>query len=132
MNKIKIITRWTVLIALMAIPALSLGSSTMPADKFPINIPESVNLPSGGGLSLAEIKTLIITIANWLMILGVIVAVLFLAWGSIRWITARGDTNSLKTAQAIIRNGIIGLIVLFGIGVILRTAAGLISRTFFI
>lgn len=119
MNKMKTIAKWAIPAAMVAMPLLSLAQ------------PPGLNIPTGQAITLGEVQNLITTIANWLMIIGVIIAVLFLAWGGIKWITAGGDPKKADEAKTIIKNGFIGLVILFGIGVILRTAAGLISRTFF-
>lgn len=122
-SKMKTIAKWAIPAAMMAMPLLSLA--------LPITPPGTLEIPTGDSLSLAEVKALIVTIANWLMIVGVLIAVLFLAWGGIRWITAGGNPETAGKARETIKNGIIGLVILFGIGVILKTAAGLISRSFF-
>lgn len=122
-SKMKTIAKWAIPAVMIAMPLLSLAQ--------PIPVPELLEVPTGDPLSLAEVKGLIVTIANWLMVVGVIIAVLFLAWGGIRWITAGGNPETAGKAKETIKNGLIGLVILFGIGVILRTAAGLISRSFF-
>lgn len=122
MDKMKTIAKWAIPAAMAAMPLLSLA--------LPIN-PPGVNIPTGQALTLGNVEAIIIRIANWLMIIGVIIAVLFLAWGGIKWITAGGEPKAADEAKGIIKNGFIGLVILFGIGVILRTAAGLIDRTFF-
>lgn len=123
MDKIKTIAKWAIPAAMMAMPLLSLAQ--------PIPAPGGLNIPTGNAITLNEVENIIIRIANWLMIIGVVIAVLFLAWGGIKWITAGGDPKKADEAKGIIKNGIIGLVVLFAIGVILRTAASLITRTFF-
>lgn len=123
MDKMKTLAKWVIPAAMIALPLLSLAQ--------PIPPPGGLNVPTGVGLTLSDVEDLIVTIANWLMIIGVVVAVLFLAWGGIKWMTAGGDSKKSDEAKTIIKNGFIGLVVLFGIGVILRTAAGLITRTFF-
>lgn len=122
MDKMKTIAKWAIPAAIVAMPLLSLAQ---------IPPPSGLNIPGGNAITLNEVENIIIRIANWLMIIGVIIAVLFLAWGGIKWITAGGDPKGADAAKTIIKNGIIGLVVLFAIGVILRTAASLITRTFF-
>lgn len=122
MNKIKTISKWAVPAVMITMPLLVLA---LPID------PGTVNIPTGGALTLNEIKNIIVTVANTLMVVGVILAVVFLAWGGIKYMTARGDPTNTKEAMGVVKNGVIGLVILFGIGVILRTAAGLITRSFF-
>lgn len=118
MNKMKTLAKWAIPAAMVAMPLLTLAVE--------LNVPTA-----GEALTLNNIKDIIITIANWLMTIGVVIAVLFLAWGGIKWITAGGDSKKVDDAKAIIKNGFIGLVVLFGIGIILRTASSLITRSFF-
>lgn len=92
---------------------------------------DGLNLPGGSAIGFYEVQRILTQIANWLMSVGVVIAVIFLSWGAIKWMAAGSDPERLKSAKATIRNGIIGVIILYGIGVILRTAEGLIYRTFF-
>lgn len=96
-----------------------------------MKIAQDLNLPGGNIITFNEVQNILTQIANWLMSVGVVIAVIFLAWGAIKWMAAGGDPERLKSAKATVRNGIIGVIILYGIGVILRTAEGLIYRTFF-
>ena len=82
----------------------------------------------GQAITLNEVERLINGIARFLIIVSIIVAVIFIVYGGIRWIAAPGDPTAAKT---IIKNGIIGAIIILGVGVILQTLQGVISRTFF-
>lgn len=86
---------------------------------------------SGNAIDLPEIQGLIETIARFLIIVGVIVAVIFIIWGGITWMAAGGNDEAAGAAKTRIKNGIIGAAVVLGVGVILQTVAGLVSRTFF-
>ncbi|MDP3731305.1 MAG: hypothetical protein Q8R34_02315 [bacterium] len=83
---------------------------------------------AGQAVTLNEVERLIDGIARFLIVVSVIVAVIFIVYGGIRWIAAPGDPAAAKT---IIKNGIIGAIIILGVGVILQTLQGVISRTFF-
>jgi hypothetical protein len=102
--------------ALVALPILSFAA---------------VNLPTGTELTLTKIQQLIETLANWLIIIGVVIAVIFIIWGGIKYMTAGGNDATIKEAKSSIFNGIIGAAVVLGVGVILRTTAALVTRTFF-
>lgn len=84
---------------------------------------------TGGGqaITLVEIEQLIQRIAGFLIVIGVVIAVIFIIWGGITYMAA-SDTAKAKTR---IFNGIIGAAVVLGVGVILQTIAGLVARTFF-
>lgn len=86
---------------------------------------------TGTGITLVEIQTLITRIAQFLIVVAVIIAVIFIIWGGILYMAARGDETKAETAKTTIYNGIIGAAVVLGVGVILQTLAGIITRTFF-
>lgn len=91
----------------------------------------AVNLPTGTELTLTKIEQLIETVADWLMIIGVVIAVIMIIWGGLKYMTARGDPAKAKEATSSIWHGVIGAAVVLGVGVILRTTAALVTRTFF-
>lgn len=83
---------------------------------------------AGQAFTLDEIKRLIDGFARFLIVVSVIVAVIFIVYGGIRWIVAPADPAA---AKQIIQNGVIGAIIILGVGVLLQTLQGVISRTFF-
>jgi type IV secretory pathway VirB2 component (pilin) len=119
MEKVKKIARW-------AVPAALL----LPLIAFAVEVP-GTNLPGGTELTLTKIKDIIQTVANWLIIVGVIIAVIYIIWGGVSYMAARGDAAKAKTATEHIKNGVIGAAIVLGVGVILRTVAALVVRTFF-
>lgn len=86
---------------------------------------------TGSAITLDEIKDRITQIATFLIIVGVILAVIFIIWGGIAYMFAGGDETKSGEAKARIWNGVIGAGVVLAVGVILQTLAGLIARTFF-
>lgn len=125
-NKMTKISRWGIAAAMMAMPLVSLAT----------HIPGHVDvggvvLPGGEGLTLGNIQGIIEDVATWLMVVGVIIAVIFIVWGGVRYMTAGGDSKKTEEAKSTIINGLIGAVVVLGVGVIIRTAAGLVTRTFF-
>ena len=85
----------------------------------------------GTAVTLNEIEALIRRIAQFLIIVSVIVAVIFIIWGGVMYMAARGNEEQATKAKTTIFNGIIGAAVVLGVGVILQTLAGLITRSFF-
>lgn len=81
--------------------------------------------------SLSYIQGLIQTIANFLIIVGVVIAVIFIIWGGITWMSAGGDDAKAKTAKTRIKNGIYGAAIVLGVGVILQVIAKIITASFF-
>ena len=116
MDKMNKIARWGITAAIMAAPFISLAA---------------VNLPEGTAIDLNKIQTLIETIANFLIVIVVIIAVIYIVWGGLQYMTARGDSAKATKALDAIKNGVIGAAVVLGVGVILRTVAGLVTRSFF-
>ena len=86
---------------------------------------------TGTPITLVEIENLIKRIAQFLIIVSVIIAVIFIIWGGVMYMAARGDETAATNAKTTIFNGIIGAAVVLGVGVILQTLAGLITRSFF-
>ena len=116
MNKYKNILVMIVFGAMLALPLMSMA----------INAP---GVPvAGQAVTLDEVERIINGIARFLIVISVIVAVIFIVYGGIRWIASPGDPAAAKT---IIKNGIIGALIILGVGVLLQTLQGVISRTFF-
>lgn len=116
MEKFGKVAKWAVPAALMALPLLSLAT---------------VTLPAGTELDLSKIQAIIERIANFLIIIGVVIAVIFIVWGGIRYMMAHGDPGKAKTAKDSIIHGIIGAVVVLAVGVILNTLSAIITRSFF-
>ncbi len=119
MEKFKKLARWAVPAALL-LPLMVLA----------VEVP-GTNLPGGTELTLQKIKDIIQTVANWMIIVGVIIAIIYIIWGGVMWMAARGDEAKVKSAKLSIRNGLIGAVIVLGVGVILRTVAAVVVRTFF-
>lgn len=83
---------------------------------------------TGTPVTLSEVQGRIQQIAQFLIVISMVIAVIFIVYGGIRYMTSSGDP---KEAKAIIKNGIIGAAIVLAVGVILQTVAGLVTRTFF-
>lgn len=116
MNKYKNILVVLVFGVMLAMPLLTMA----------LNDPE-VNQP-GQAVTLNEVENLIEGAARFLIVVSVIVAIIFIIYGGIRWIATPGDPTA---AKQIIKNGVIGALIILGVGVLLQTLQGVISRTFF-
>ena len=119
METVKKVARVAVPLALMALPLVSLALTSPTA---PI---------TGTGITLQEVQDRIDQIANFLIVVSIIIAVAFIVWGAIVWMSAGGNEDRVKSGKAFVVNGIIGAAVVFAIGVILSTLQGVIARTFF-
>jgi len=120
MNKIQKVAYVSMMVLVLLMPVLVLAA--LPDPTVPLQ---------GGAVTLAEIEARITQIARFLIIIGVILAVIFIIWGGIMYMFAGGDDTKTTAAKARIMNGIIGAAVILAVGVILQTVAGLIARSFF-
>lgn len=119
MNKMKTIGKWM-------IPA---ATALLPFVVFALNAP-APNV-AGQAITLSEIENLIGGIARFLIVVSIVIAVIFIIYGGIRWIAARDDETAVTNAKAIVKNGILGALVVLAVGVILQSLAGIVSRSFF-
>ncbi len=119
MDKFKKLGKVAIPLALAVLPILAFAALPTPV------------AGTGTGLTLDKIQAIIERVASFLVIIGVILAVLFIVWGGIKYMTARGDPAKSKEAKESIIHGVIGAAVVLGVGVILSTTAALVTRTFF-
>jgi len=82
---------------------------------------------SGAPVTLSEVQDRIQQIAQFLIIISMVIAVAMIVWGAVRYMV----TQDAAGARKVIFAGIIGAAVVLGVGVILQTTAGLITRSFF-
>lgn len=80
-------------------------------------------LPAGQAITLSDIVRLISDVVNILLIVSGVVVVGIIVWAGILVATSRGDTGQYKKGMDTLKNGVIGAIVIFGVGVIVRTLA---------
>ena len=92
----------------------------------PVMVSAQLNDPSpplsGDAIELADLESIIETIANFLIAIGVIIAVIFIIIGGIKYMAAGGDSSKAADARNMIINGLIGAAVVLGVGVLLSTA----------
>ncbi len=86
---------------------------------------------SGQAIDLRYIEFIIQRIAEFLIVFGVVIAVIMIIWGGISWILAGGNDERLKTAKKRVWNGVIGAAIVLGVGVILQTIARILNKGFF-
>lgn len=118
MDRIKRFSKYLVPLTLAFLPVLVFAQLQPP-------------IPTGTGITLPEIEKRISQVANSLIVVGVIIAVIFIIWGGVLYMAAGGDPKKVETAQTRIKSGLIGAIIVLGVGVILNTLAKVVTRTFF-
>ena len=89
------------------------------------------DLPAGKPITLPELDSLIGRVASFMVVTSVILAIIFIIWGGITYMAAGADTTKVTEAQTRIKNGVIGAAVVLGVGVIIQTVAGIVTRDFF-
>lgn len=88
-------------------------------------------IAGGSAWTLDKVKSVINTIGQTMIILGVVIAVIFIIWGGINYMLAQGDPKKADTAKTQIKNGLIGAAIVLGVGVILQTISSLVTGQFF-
>lgn len=107
---------------------LAIAALLAPAFVSAAALPNPTPPLSGQGVTLSEIEALIQRIAEFLIVFGVIIAVIFIVWGGIMWMYS---SDEAEAAKARIWNGVYGAAIVLGVGVILQTLSRLITRSFF-
>ena len=120
MKRTKSIAKWAIPVTMTLLPFFVMAALVNPTATL-----------TGRAVTLDEIENLISGIARFLIVISIVVAVIFIVYGGIRWIMARDDDEAATKAKSMIMNGIWGALVVLGVGVILQTLAGVVARTFF-
>ena len=112
MKKLSLIISGT--ITYLSLPLFSFAQATTP-------VPNSINPcenPTGIAAALcslggAQTATTIKNIVVLFVVLAVIIALLYLLYGGIKWIMSRGDKTEVESARNHIVAAIVGLVVVF-------------------
>lgn len=91
----------------ISLSALSLVSVSAFAQVPTVNIAP----PTAIGTVDTDINNLIAFVINAIIVIGVILSLIFLLWGGIRWVTSGGDKAKVDTARGTIVAAIVGLII---------------------
>jgi hypothetical protein len=82
-----------------------------------------------GGTSSPDLMTLIGQLIGAVMGLVGVLLFGYMVYGGFKWMTASGDTKAVQEAQAIIRNAIIGLVIIVAAWAISRFVIGTLANT---
>ena len=85
--------------------------------------------PKGGDFSQASdletsVKTLVPKVLNIVLLLAGVLAVFYLIWSGVQYITSGGNADRVKTARSGIINAIIGIVIIMASFFIIRLAVG--------
>ena len=120
MTKFKTVAKVSIATAMALMPALVLAQLPTPTSPY-----------AGTALTLSDIQGLIETVARFLILISVVIAVIFIVWGGISYMSAGDDSSKSGAAKSRIVNGIIGALVVLAVGLILQTLASLVNWTAF-
>jgi len=83
----------------------------------------SVPMPAGEGetLTLSGIVVLIIDIANTFITIAVTITVAMIIYAGFKMATAGDNTTKFQAGKSTLTSAIIGLVVILGVGIIVRT-----------
>ncbi|HSI20833.1 MAG TPA: pilin [Verrucomicrobiae bacterium] len=84
--------------------------------------PKGTPDPSGGANAISLIEKMTTNIVDFLFLIGGILAIIYLLWSGITYITAGGSAEKAKLARSGIINAVIGIIVMMGTFFIIRLA----------
>jgi len=59
-------------------------------------------------------------VIHWLLLVGFLAFLVYFILGAIKWITGRGEKNSVEEAQKQLTNAFIGLFIIFSIFAIIK------------
>lgn len=127
MQTVRTILRWCV-IALVLVGAISM-SSVVNAQSFTEDIGSQLSHtagPNGADYGYpTDPRVVVVVIIRILLALVGTVLFVYIFYAGFLWMTAAGNTEQVEKAQAIIRNGVIGLIIIFASYTITVAAANL-------
>lgn len=89
------------------------------------------DLPPGNPVTFDEIDNLIERVAQFLMVTSILIAVIMIVWSGITYMAAGSNATKVTEAQARLKSAIVGAAIVLGVGVIIQTIAGIVSRDFF-
>jgi fumarate reductase subunit D len=126
----------TYLIVLLLGVGLFCGLTAMAGTfDFPSNYPDipleqtpQGYVSAGQGYTLQNVLNIIGQIRNFILIVGVLIILIFIIWGGIDYITARGDETKIKSAKNKIVGALIGAAIVLSAFALLATVRTILSR----
>lgn len=77
------------------------------------SVETGMNYAASTGLGTRDLRTIIFSIVNVILGFLAIVAVLIIMYGGFVWMTSKGDPNRVSDAKNILKNAVIGLVIIF-------------------
>ena len=89
------------------------------------------SLPSGTPITLDVLDYIIFRVSTFFITTSGVLAVVFIIWSGITYMSAGEDASKIETAKARLKSGIIGAAIVLGVGVIIQTIASVVTLDFF-
>lgn len=89
------------------------------------------DLPAGNAINVTDATNIVASIAQFLIVISMVVVVICIVLGGIMVMTAQADPKRFQNGITMVKNAAIGAGVVLGSGVIINTVASLIDRSFF-
>lgn len=93
----------------LAYAGIALGPATQPIPAPPVTI--------------GTVQDILTTVAQFLIVISLVIAVIMIVYGGIRWMIASDPAEAKK----IVLNGIIGAAIVLAVGIILQTVGYVVS-----
>jgi hypothetical protein len=74
--------------------------------------PDSIKVPTPSVSSILGAYGLVCGVTAWILIFGIIIGVLFVVWGGVKYVTSGGDSGGEEDAKKIIIGALIGVVFL--------------------
>jgi len=89
-------------------------------------------IPSGKAVTLYDIVFWIELLATIFMSLATVFMVVYFVWAGITYMRAgSGEGKKVTEAKSMFWTGVVGALIIMGVGVILNTIGGIVTRRFF-
>lgn len=86
---------------------------------------------TGTPLTLDKIRELIVQVVNFLLGIGLVIGIGYIAYGAILWITSATDTKAVEGAKSTIKAALIGIAIILGFGIVVNTIDEIIQSQSF-
>lgn len=96
-----------------------------------VAVAANFELPPGDPWKLSDISRLLHLLANWLIAIGVVGAVISFVAAGIMYFTSGFSTKSADKGKELFRNALIGTLIILAVGVIINTVSYLVTGEFF-
>jgi len=106
---------------------LQLGFLLLPA----VTRAAEFSLPSGRAWDATRLASLFTDIANWLIAIGLVGAVIALVSSGILYFTSGFNAKAVDKAKELFKYGLTGTLIILAVGVIINTIGILVAGQFF-